>query len=60
MRTKEQKKEEERKDAYQRGLQDALHGMTYKQGSSTVKNAELLLAYTRGFNDGLRAKAGFL
>ncbi len=60
MRTDDKKKEEARKDAYRRGMDDALRGMTYKEGSATITRADLILAYARGYADGIRAKAGML
>lgn len=60
MRPEDKKKEEEREAAYKRGLDDALRGdVTYEEGVSAVKEA-YSLSYTKGFADGLRAKAGFL
>ena len=60
MRTDDKKKEEMRKETYRRGYEDALRGMTYKEGSATITKADLILAYARGYRDGIRAKAGFL
>ena len=60
MRTDDKKKEERTKEIYRRGYDDALRGVTYKEGSSTITRADLILAYARGYADGVRVKAGFL
>lgn len=56
----EEKKDEMKKEALRKGFDDALRGMTYKEGSATITKADLILAYARGYRDGVRAKAGFL
>jgi len=58
MRTDEKKRKEASDEAYKRGMEDALHGVTYTQGSAAYTRDFLILAYARGYADGTRAKAG--
>lgn len=60
MRVDDKKKEERREETYKKGVEDALRGVTYAEGSANITKADLILAYARGYRDGLRTKAGFL